>query len=103
MEHLLAHLLPLQHQVISGWAAGILRRRRALSTDTHRRMVTFGTIPQINDTELPFPLVEGAESVEEFLLPVETEIADLLGAVRALEAVEVLALNLEGVADAGIP
>ena len=66
-------------------------------------MVTFGAILQINDTALPFPMVERAESVEEFLLPVETEIADLLGAVLALEAVELLALNLEGVADAGIP
>jgi hypothetical protein len=66
-------------------------------------MVTCGAILKINDTELPFPLVEGAESVEELLLPMETEIADLLGAVLTLEAVELLALNLEGIADAGIP
>jgi len=66
-------------------------------------MVTFGAILQINDTALPFPLVQGTESVEELLLPMETEIADLLGPVLALEAVELLALNLERIADAGIP
>jgi len=57
-------------------------------------LVSFGAILKIDYTELPFPLVERAERVEELLLPMEMEIADLLGAVLALEAAELQALNL---------
>jgi hypothetical protein len=51
LEHLLAHLLPLQNQSISGWTTGILRWRHSPSADTRRRLVTFGAILKIDYTE----------------------------------------------------
>ena len=86
-----------------GRAAGVLRRCRAPSTNTHRRFITLGAVLQIDDTDFPFPLVESAESVKELLLAMKPKITKLFGWGLALEAVVLLALDLKCVPDGGIP
>jgi hypothetical protein len=48
-------------------------------------------------------LVQRADGVEKLLLAMKSKVAELLGPGLALEAVELLAVNLARVADAGIP
>ena len=83
--------------------AGILWRRCSPPTDTQGRLVPLGTILQVNHTEFPFPLVERAQGVQKLLLAMKSEITQLLRASLAPETVELLAVNLEGVAGSGIP
>jgi hypothetical protein len=100
---MLAHLLPLQHQSVSGRATGILRWHRSSTTDTHRRFITLNAVLTVDHAQFPLPLIERAEGVEKLLLAMQPEVAEFFGAGVALEAVELPALNLEGEADAGIP
>ena len=79
-----------------------MRRRRAPFTDAYRRFIALGSILQVDDADFPFPLVERAERVKKLLLAMYSEVAQLLGSGLALEAVELLALDLECVADAAI-
>jgi len=102
-EHLLAHLLSLQHQPVSGRATAILRWRRSSPTHTHRRFITLRTVLQIDHAQFPLPLVHRTEGVEKLLLSMKSKVAELLGPGFALEAVELLAVNPEGVAGSGLP
>ncbi len=79
LEHLLAQFLPLQHQTISVWAAGILRWRRSPTTHTHRCCITLGTILQVDHAEFPLPLVQRTEGVEKLLLTMKSKVTELLG------------------------
>ena len=80
-----------------------MRWRRSPPTDAHGRCITLDAVLQIDHTELPFPLVECADSVEKLLLAMKPEVAELFGAGLTPEAVELLTLNLECEADSGIP
>jgi hypothetical protein len=58
---------------------------------------------QIDHAEFPLPLIQRAERVEKLLLAMKSNVAELLGPGLALKAVELLTVNLEGIANAGFP
>ena len=102
-EHLLAHLLSLQHQPVSGRATAILRWRRSSPTHTDRRFITLRTVLQIDHAQFPLPLVHRTDGVEKLLLLMKSKVTHLLGPGFALEAVELLPMNPECVAGSRFP
>jgi len=73
--HLVAHLLPLQHQPIAGWTAAVLWWCRSPTTHAHRRFITGFPLLQINHPKFPLPLIHCSERIEKLLLPMKPEIA----------------------------
>ena len=56
------------------------------TTDKHRRFITLRTLLQIDYAEFPLPLIERAERVEELLLAMKPEVAELFGTGLASSA-----------------
>jgi hypothetical protein len=65
--------LPFQHQSIAGWTATKLGWRCAPATQADGHVVVFNAVLNVEDANIPLPLVQGVADVEELFLPVQFE------------------------------
>ena len=65
--HLVALLLPLQHQPITGGAATALGRRRAATRQAYRHIIAVTSHLGVENPELPFPKIDPSARVEKRL------------------------------------
>ena len=95
--------LPFQHQSISGGTATELRWCRTAATQTNVRLVTFHSLLNVDHSDIPLPSMQRVADREELFLAVKFEFAQGFGSCLPPEAVELLSVNAEDVAEIALP
>jgi hypothetical protein len=92
-------LLALEHEPVPARAAASLRRGYAPFTEAPWLAVLGRASLKIKHSDLPFPQVQRVSEVAELLVATEVKLAEALGSRPAAGDGELLAVDLEGVAE----
>src|SRR6202011_1560951 len=77
--------------------------RSAAAARTDRRMVAFDPVLNIQDANVPLPHMQGVADVEELFLPVQLELVQCFGPRLPPEAVELLTVHTNDIAQIAVP
>src|SRR5882757_11213776 len=77
--------------------------RASAAAHTDRRVVAFDPVLNIQDAKVPLPHMQGVADVEELFLPVQLELVQCFGPRLPPEAVELMTVHTNDVAQITVP
>src|SRR5206468_3100238 len=98
-----AFSLALYHQPITGWTAAKLRGRSTATADTDRETVPFDIVLNIDNANIPLPHMQRVADIKELFLPVQFEFMQSFRSRLPAEAVELLTVDADDVAQIAVP
>src|SRR5688572_11523129 len=95
--------LALDHQPVTGRTSAKLRGCSTAAAHTERKIVACDSVLNIDDANIPLPHMQRVADVQELFLPMQSEFVQSCGSHLSAEAVELLAVDADDVAQVAIP
>ena len=102
-QHRVALSLPFQHEPISHWTAAALQWCSATATQENGLTVALRPLLDVENLNIPLPHRLGVADVEELFPSVQFELVQGLGARLFSKAVELLAVDMNDIAQIAAP